>query len=114
MRHLRRLSLLLLLSLTACTDVETQLAQVKPGLSKSEVQDLLGEPEQAYVSMLPEGYFFGPQEGLADLISPGERYEEWIYHIGEDDFYVWFAGDGYSMDSWTVIRTARYPRDAVW
>ena len=113
-RLFRPVYLILLLSLAACTNVEARLAQVQPGMSRQEVRDLLGEPDQAYVSTLPEGYFFGPQEGLVDLIPAGGGYEEWIYQVGDDDFYVWFSGEGNAMERWTVIRTARYPRDAVW
>ena len=39
---------------------------------------------------------------------------EWLYYLGDDDFYVWFAGEPGDIDGWTVILTGRYPRDAVY
>jgi hypothetical protein len=81
-------------------------------MSHAEVTDLLGRPDAVSPGKLPEGPFFGPQEALLSVLAPGAQFEEWIYAVGEDDFYVWFAGPG-ARDDWRVILTARYPRDAV-
>ena len=113
MKPLLYVILLISILLCACSNREANLAQVRPGLSKPEERDLLGEPDTARVATLPEGYFFGPQEGLLDLLPAGGSYEEWIYQVGEDDLYVWFAGEQNSMENWLVILTARFPRDAV-
>jgi hypothetical protein len=78
------------------------------------VVDLLGEPDEINISSLPEGGFFGPQEGLLGLLPAGGSYEEWVYDLGDDTFYVWFAGEGTNPKDWLVILTGEYPEDAVW
>jgi hypothetical protein len=41
--------------------------------------------------------------------------EEWVYVLGEEELYVWFAGEeGETKDQWQVIKTARYPVGAVY
>ena len=118
LRHRSRFCLILFIlaasSLAACSNLEENLASVLPGLSRAEVVELLGEPDEVNVSTLPSGPFFGPQEGLLGLLPAGAGYEEWVYKVVQDDFYVWFGGESQRAQDWLVILTARYPSDAVW
>ncbi len=103
------IAVLLVVSLSACQGSPADTAVVQPGASRSEVRAQLGEPEQIQEFSLPEPPFFGPQEGLTDLIPAGTLVEEWIYTVGQDALYVWFAGEeGQARDEWRVIETARY------
>jgi hypothetical protein len=103
------LAIFLVLSLSACQGSTTDTPVIQPGASRSEVRAQLGEPEQIQDFSLPEPPFFGPQEGLTDLIPAGTLVEEWIYTIGQDALYIWFAGEeGQARDQWRVIETARY------
>jgi hypothetical protein len=64
--------------------------------------------------ILPDHPFFGPQEGLANLVPPGTEFEEWVYEIGDEVLYVWFFGEADEpREDWLVLATARYPKDAV-
>lgn len=85
------------------------------GSSRADVRALMGEPERVQEFKLPEAPFFGPQESLTDLVPAGTPVEEWVYILGEEELYVWFAGEeGQAKDQWRTISTARYPVGAVY
>jgi hypothetical protein len=110
-----RLSLLCLLLAglaSGCAAQRGNPGDILPGMSRADVTNLLGRPDAVNAGTLPEGPFFGPQESLTAVLPPGADYEEWIYPVGEDDCYVWFAGEG-ARENWRVVLTAAYPRDAV-
>ncbi|HET6371234.1 MAG TPA: hypothetical protein VFG95_08555 [Nitrospiria bacterium] len=88
---------------------------VDTGSMRADVRARMGEPEQVREFKLPEGPFFGPQESLAGLVPAGTLVEEWVYRVGNDELYVWFAGaEGEAKDQWRVLETARYPAGAVY
>jgi hypothetical protein len=75
----------------------------------------LGEPDQTQDFKIPDGPFFGPQEGLADLVPSGTVIEEWIYEFGDEVLHVWFAGPvDEPREDWVVLDTANHPKDAVY
>ena len=101
--------------LGACQASPGNAVVINTGFSRAEVRALMGEPERVQEFILPETPLFGPQESLAELIPAGTWVEEWVYTVGEDELYVWFAGEkGQAKDQWRVIETARYPAGAVY
>jgi hypothetical protein len=109
------LAILLAVALVACQATLDNKVVVDTGSSRAEVQEQLGEPARVQVFQLPEAPFVGPQESLTDLIPPGTWVEEWVYAMGKEELYVWFAGEeSQSQDEWLVIETGRYPVGAVY
>lgn len=101
--------------LSGCQAPPDNSVVIGPGSSHTNVLSLLGEPDRVQEFNLPEVPFFGPQESLTDLIPTGTPVEEWVYVLGEEELYVWFAGEeGQVKDQWQVIKTARYPVGAVY
>ena len=88
--------------------------KIEKGLSRDEVIVALGEPDQIQDFVLPDQPFFGPQEGLINIVPPGTTVEEWVYETSEEVLLVWFAGEpGEKREDWKVIETGRYPAGAV-
>jgi hypothetical protein len=86
-----------------------------PGQTRAEVREAAGEPDEVQVFTLPAEPFFGPQEGLANLLPAGTLVEEWQYLTEDEVTYVWFTGvvtDSQAV--WTVVDTATHPADAVY
>jgi hypothetical protein len=81
----------------------------------TQVRAVAGEPDETIDFTLPSGPFFGPQEGLANLLPAGTTVEEWQYRTEEIVTYVWFSGEaGDSRETWIVIETASHPAEAVY
>ena len=99
----------------ACQPSRDKITEIKAGLSRHEVREVLGEPDQIKPFILPETPFFGPGEHLANILPPGSEVEEWLYPIEGEILYVWFSGPlGSAKESWTVLETAVYPEGAVY
>ena len=79
--------------LSGCQARPDNSVVIGPGSSHTNVLSLLGEPDRVQEFNLPEVPFFGPQESLTDLIPAGTPVEEWVYIEGEEELYVWFAGE---------------------
>lgn len=101
--------------LASCGGPEPPLPESLVGLSRDEIRRLLGEPDANRDLTLTGDPFFGPQERLAGLVPPGSTVEEWQYEWGQERLYVWFyGGEASSRTDWTVILSAKVPRDAVY
>ncbi len=105
----------LIMLIPACQPKPANKIAVTTGSSRAECRALLGEPGRVQEFKLPETPFFGPQESLTNLIPAGTLVEEWVYPVGEEELYVWFAGEeGKPRDQWRVIETARHSAGAVY
>ena len=87
---------------------------VVPGMTRGEVRALLGVPSQQKLDVLPEGPFFGPQEGIDPALLNAEReYDEWRYDAGGTIYLIWFGDPKRPQGTWPVIGTTSYPKGAV-
>jgi hypothetical protein len=101
--------------LSGCSRRVNDEGEIEAGLSKEAVIQILGDPDQVNEFILPDGPFFGPQEGLTGLVPPGQLVEEWVYHTNGEVRYVWFWGDsGQEREAWRVVLTSVYPKDVVY
>ncbi|MGD9091295.1 MAG: hypothetical protein PVF74_00495 [Anaerolineales bacterium] len=100
--------------LLGCYPTSPSLTEIGAGTSKVKVLATFGEPDQVQDFVLPDHPFFGPQEGLANLVPPGTVIEEWVYEIGDEVTYVWYTGQADEpREDWRVLATARHPIGAV-
>jgi hypothetical protein len=87
---------------------------IEPGASRAELILCLGEPAEVQSYNLPTEPFFGPAEGLVNLLEPGTPIEEWIYQDDDTNYYFWFASPtGEAEDQWRLIEKAAYPKGVV-
>lgn len=101
--------------LVACSPAATSPAKITQGSSKEDVIALYGEPDRTQEFIIPDEPFFGPQEGLANLVPPGTMIEEWVYEIGDEELYIWFTGDNSeTREDWLVLDLGKYPKGAVY
>lgn len=101
--------------LSACNGGNKDQTEIEPGLSKGEVTRILGDPSEVNEFVMPDGPFFGPQEGLTGLVPAGGLVEEWVYYIDGEVRYVWFwGGPDQEREAWHVVLTSVYPKDAVY
>jgi hypothetical protein len=115
--HFVKLILLLLaitgLLLAACSQQRSAVQSIKAGMTQSQVEAVLGDPDFTQLFVLPEDPFFGPQEGLIGDLPTGTEVEEWRYQQGEEILYLWFvAGSGTQASERKLFATASYPADA--
>jgi hypothetical protein len=83
-------------------------------MTKAEVRTLLGVPAQQKLDILPEGPFFGPQEGIDPAsLSADRQYAQWQYDDGSTIYLIWFGDPELPQGSWPVIGTTSYPKGAV-
>ncbi len=107
------LLLFLVVSLSSCS-FESKFSQVKPGLTRSEIKNLLGDPMVIQNGVTTDQPFWGPQEGLDGILGVGAPFEEWLYKEGDQNYYIWFgAKSGKPKSSWLVIRNNKYPEGVV-
>ena len=112
---IRAVVLIFSVVLVGCSIISQPTPEIVEGLTKDEVIALLGEPDQTQEFILPSEPFFGPQEGLVNLVPAGTVIEEWAYEIGEQVLYIWFTGQpDESHEDWLVLDTAKHPKDAVY
>lgn len=99
----------------ACSTASDAPEAIQAGQTRDQVRAAAGEPDEIVEFTLPDGPFFGPQEGLVNLVPSGSPIEEWQYRSGDEISYVWFAGPaGEPPEKWTVIDIAVLPADAVY
>ena len=104
----------LLISACKSLSFEGGFSKVESGASRTEVNSILGAPDERREMRLPEGSFWGPQEDLSTVLKPGTPFEEWVYHRDGYDYYVWFASPtGEPREDWKVVQKASCPEDAV-
>jgi hypothetical protein len=105
----------LIILLNACQLKIGNTGVINTGSSRADVLAMIGKPKRVQEFKLQETPFYGPQENLTNLIPARTLVEEWVYIKGEEELYVWFAGEeGQEKDQWRVIETARYPAGAVY
>ncbi len=113
----RRLGMLVIglaLLLAGCGGLAGGSLEVAVGATQEEVRQHLGEPQREQDFIMPEVPFFGPQESLTGLVLPGVVVKEWVYTVGDEELYVWFASaQGQKAGLWRVVATGRYPAGAV-
>jgi hypothetical protein len=106
---------ILVMGVVDCSQTEDQSAKIQKGFTREDVKSKFGNPDEVNEFELPKVPFYGPQEGLVNLLDPGTLVEEWIYLLGEEVLFVWFAGEAdQPIGSWSVIETATYPEGAVY
>lgn len=108
------LSVLTISLLPGCNRRVNNQDEIEPGLSKGDVARILGDPSEVNEFVMPDGPFFGPQEGLTGLVPVGQTVEEWVYFVDGDARYIWFWGEGDQEEAWRVVLTLVYPKDAVY
>jgi hypothetical protein len=107
--------LLVIPFMVGCSPTPTVPAEIVQGSSKDDVIALYGEPDRTQEFIIPEEPFFGPQEGLINLVPPGTTIEEWVYEIGDEELYIWFTGEeDEAREDWSVLDLGRYPKGAVY
>ncbi len=113
MKHIICVSLALFF--TSCNlTFDGKFAKVQRGLSRLEVEKLVGEPNATRNDVVPDRPYWGPTEGLASVIGNHAPYEEWQYKDSQYDYYIWFSTtEGKPKEEWVVIGKAKYPQGAV-
>lgn len=101
--------------LASCSNLPGQRFEIEVGQSREIVIEQLGQPDEINEFVMLDQPFYGPQESLVGILSPGIVVEEWMYHHRDEILYIWFAGEaGQQKDSWKVVETATYPEGAVY
>jgi len=112
---IRAAIILLMLLIVGCSPATTPPAEITQGSSKEAVIRFYGEPDRTQEYIIPDGPFFGPQEGLINFVPPGTLMEEWVYEVEDEELYIWFTGDSdESRENWLVLDLGRYPTGAVY
>jgi len=88
--------------------------QISPGMTRAEVRNRLGDPVSIQEDSLPDGPFWGPQEGI-DISTLDDRrlYEEWQYEHKNRIYLIWFGDPAREKSAWRVIGKTSYPKEAV-
>ena len=107
--------LLLALVLASCNpSFDERYFGVQLGYSREQVKRLLGESTLKRDAAVPNLPYWGPQEGLLSAIGPNVPYEEWQYHVGDFEYYIWFSStEGKPKEKWVVVDKAKIPKGAV-
>jgi len=93
---------------------EGKVNQVMTGMSREQVTTLLGKPSKKQVAILPKPPFWGPQESLVNIISPGSEYEEWEYEVNNRTYLIFFGSVATRPETdWKVIDKTSFPKGAV-
>ena len=84
---------------------------VSTGASKAQVREQLGQPDTQIPGRVSGLHKSLP--GAADLsqtLPPNTPFEAWIYHRGQDDYYVYFAsGSDAPKEDWRVVSRKTIP-----
>ncbi len=88
-------------------DFLTKVNAVRPGTSQVVVRDELGRPDEIRHGTVELRSEPGPAEDLADLASPGARYEHWVYKRGDSHFHVFFGRGTRGRDAGPEVITVR-------
>lgn len=93
---------------------DQKFSQIVIGESRLSVEQALGKPHKTTLGVVPAGPYFGPQEELLEILGPNAEYEEWLYQLNGNDYYVWFGDrDNIAKEKWKVVSSGSYPRGAV-
>jgi hypothetical protein len=115
LKAIRTSTILLMILIIGCSPAPTPPAEITQGSTKDDVFVLYGEPDRTQEFIIPDEPFFGPQEGLINLVPPGTTIEEWVYEIGDEELYIWFTGEeDTTREEWRVLDLGRYPKGAVY
>lgn len=115
LRKTTALGILLAVVLVGCRGPDQTVDKLAVGQTRAEVRQTLGDPDRTDEYPLPEAATFGPQEELSGKVPVGQPVEEWVYKRGDEEIYIWFAGqNGEEPGQWTVIHYAVYPAAAVY
>lgn len=88
--------------------------QISSGMTRTEIRKRLGDPADIRVNSLPEGPFWGPQEGIdPNKLNSLRRYEEWRYEHENTIYLIWFGDTVREKSDWGVIGKTSYPKEAV-
>ena len=86
------------------------------GCTRDDVSARNGRPENTRTLELPATPFWGPQEELVSILTPGQPYEEWRYSKGAFTYLIWFAGVRGDPDArgWKVVATGMHREGVVY
>lgn len=88
--------------------------EIKIGMSKVEVLNVVGKPLKKNNAVLPLEPFWGPQEAMdSTKLNEKREYEEWTYKKSENIYLVWFGGSNSVKNEWKVIGKTSYPEGVV-
>ena len=81
------------------------------GATKNQVRAELGQPDQQIPGTVSRLHKSLPGAGdLAQTLPPNTPFEAWIYHRGQDDYYVYFAsGSDAPKEDWRVVSRKTIP-----
>ena len=86
--------MLIVVSITGCQSQSENLAEMEfTGMEKSEVLQLLGEPDKIEELTKSTEYIFGPIESLWDQIEMGEKIITWTYETSDGYKELYFLND---------------------
>jgi hypothetical protein len=88
--------------------------QIFSGMTRTEIRNRLGDPAAIRTNRLPEGPFWGPQEGIdIKTLDSLRRYEEWQYEHKDTIYLIWFGDPVKGESAWRTIGKTSYPKGAV-
>ena len=110
MKHQIGPLLILMVLVVACQSSTRPPSELRVGLSKAEVLELLGQPGVRGTLVKQTESIFGPQEEWWDQVEMGASLETWSYlYPGEGTQFVYFLDE-----SDTVSFTAYTPEGVVY
>ncbi len=110
MRHQIGVFFILMVLVAACQSSTSPPSELRVGMSKAEVLELLGQPGVRGTLVKQTESIWGPQEEWWDQVEMGASLETWSYlHPGEGTQFVYFLDE-----SDTVSFTAYTPDGVVY
>lgn len=111
--------ILLLLGIFGCSknaappkEIDPALAKfelLRSGMTRGEVQQIMGVGCAERNITLPDGPFWGPQAVLTRFIPANTPFEEWMYTNATTTFLVWFSSTNQiPREDWRVIGKTSY------
>jgi len=81
-------------AITGCQSQNENLAEMEfTGMEKTEVVQMLGEPDKIEELTKSTEYIFGPIEGLWDQIEMGDKIVTWTYETSDGYKELYFLND---------------------
>jgi hypothetical protein len=68
-----------------------QFKKVTSGASPAQIEHLLGRPDQAEDTRIPDNSAWGTQDSLTYKIPAGSPVKQWVFRRENKDCCVWFA-----------------------
>ncbi len=84
---------LVVVLLFACSHEPGLDQRVLTGMQRSEIRELLGEPDETEELIKQVPYIFGPVEGIWDRMEMGDTLVTWIYETSNGRKEVYFVND---------------------